>query len=438
MTTTFVDKIVESTKDLSKKLLVDYLQEMKERGETTADDVRFTATYFSADRIRKSVIENKPIPVTGTPELTKIVANIINEARTQWVEPQIELFTGMKVRGSPQIWSGAVVLVVVIILLKLVGWIVGMIVEAISLGQIEKADGWAESIYDALTLSQVAGAIVEKPLKPSLYTPLEYEMNELFPTKVPPVADLIRFVVRECFPLEPLPEAPEEFKRYMLKHGFGADWCKAYWFAHWELISFERLVDAYHRGLITSEELDTFIRWHDYSPDPRPGIQKSDIEILRGLLKTLIPRVDLRRGWELGELTDKELLERYKALGYEEDAQLMTDIQIAIALDAEKMAVARQLRRQYELGVLSRERLEAALEELPMPKKRISLFIQELELRRELEEKEELIKAAREQFRKGKIGIPQMETELKKIGVEPWRIETIKKFELARQKLVTT
>jgi len=192
------------------------------------------------------------------------------------------------------------------------------------------------------------------------YRPL-YQRGYLELAKnVPGPGDLITFVVREVI-------SPSDFNIHMSKQGFGAEWASAYWQAHWVLPAFDRLVDAFHRGLLSEAEFNKFIVWHDYSPEPRPGIGKSDLDILRGLLKMPIPRVDLRRGWELGAIPDDELVKRFEWLGYEDDAPLMARIAKMEALEAERNRLIDNVKRDYAGGYISEVDLRARLGELGVP-----------------------------------------------------------------------
>jgi len=192
---------------------------------------------------------------------------------------------------------------------------------------------------------------------------------------IPGPQDLIRFVVREVI-------NPEEFIRQMGKQGYGPGWAGAYWTAHFQLPSPRDLVDAYHRGIINQAELEKFIFWHDYMPEPRPGIGLSDLAIMRGLTKTLIPRVDLRRAWSQGAIDDTQLVRGYESLGFEDDAELMAGIQKTIALTAERSGLAKQYLAALRKGVKTEAEIRSKLTALKLPAQAIEYLLEAETVRR--------------------------------------------------------
>jgi len=187
--------------------------------------------------------------------------------------------------------------------------------EALSLGQV---DVTLNSIDDMPVLRAYKAAvekITESALDASLLIPLRYYYLKQHTPMIPSASDLIRFVVRECFPLEKLPEAPEEFVKWMEYQGFRKEWAKAYWEAHWQLPSPEKIYEAFHRGILSEDEVRKYIVWHDYKPTPRPGISKSDVDIMLELTYRLPTRTEARMMYEMGLLGDQEIQEIVKAEG---------------------------------------------------------------------------------------------------------------------------
>jgi len=236
--------------------------------------------------------------------------------------------------------------------------------------------------------------------------------------QIPGPADLIRFVVREVIP-------PIRFIDEMRKQGFAAWWAGVYWAAHFVLPAPSFLIDAFHRGVISDAELQKYIFWHDYSPDPRPGIEKTDIEIMRSLTKTLIPRVDLRYGWELGRISDAQLVKRYEYLGYEGDAELMADIQKARAMTAENNAIASAAASLYRDGYMPRAELEGWLRTANFSQARIDKTLAAEDLRYRLDYVKDLQAVAIEAYQKDVYTLEDLEAELLNLGMQPERVKAL-------------
>jgi len=236
--------------------------------------------------------------------------------------------------------------------------------------------------------------------------------------QIPGPADLIRFVVREVI-------SPADFITWIERQGYTPYWASSYWTAHFVLPAPNFLYEAFHREIISDTELQKYIFWHDYMPEPRPGISKSDLEIMRGLTKTLIPRVDLRRAWELGKLSDQELERRYRWLGYEDDAALMAEIQKAVAMEAENSAIARAAADLYRQGYMAPGEFEGWLRVANFSDTRILKTRAAEDLRYRMDYVKDLQDTAIEAYRKDVYTLDELEAELLALGMQPERVDAL-------------
>ena len=233
--------------------------------------------------------------------------------------------------------------------------------------------------------------------------------------QIPGPGDLIRFVIREVI-------SPADFIAQMEKQGYGPGWAGAFWTAHFILPAPNYLIDAFHRGIITDAELQKYIFWHDYMPDLRPGISKSDIAIMRGLTKTLIPRVDLRYAWELGRISDLDMIKRYELLGYEDDAELMADIQKARAMTAENSAIASAAASLYREGYMDAAEYEGWLRTANFSDARIQKVRAAEDLKYRLDYVKDLQAMAVEAYKKDIFTVDELRGELIRYGMQPDRV----------------
>lgn len=226
----------------------------------------------------------------------------------------------------------------------------------------------AERITDSLGTGTLTSDIATMPARVGLLPQLAYWYNKQFTPLIPGLQDLITMLVREVI-------TPEQYVDLASMQGESKIWADRRWETHWRLPSPDYLIDSYHRGNISKAELDKFIVWHDYRPGPRPGVSKSDLEIMGGIFKALIPRVDLRRGWAIGLVSDEDLVERYRWLGYEDDAELMAEIQKNAALESDRGAVARAAGRRFRDQRMTEKDFRDVLERVRIVGERQDLWI---------------------------------------------------------------
>jgi len=253
---------------------------------------------------------------------------------------------------------------------------------------------------------------------------------------IPGPQDLVRFVVREYFTFGKGTGSPAEFAEWMKKQGYSAAWAEAYWWSHWELPPIRTLYDAFHRGIINETEVKEYLKWHDYYPDARPGISKSDIDIVLGTTYNLIPRVDLRRAFDHGLLTQSEIQAYYRKLGYtEDDAGILTKITVEWVLTEERNKVRNEYLAEFTEGFITEATLRVKLKELGLPEAVAAPLVLYAKRRQERNRVKAYISVYAAGFRKGTLEEKALTDYLVKLGIEPWRVKAIVDYNKAMKSL---
>lgn len=242
----------------------------------------------------------------------------------------------------------------------------------------------AAGLMGILDMPAVIGPVLTEPIRQGIFIPWRQYWASRYTPEIPGPGDQIRFVVREVI-------TPDKFYDTMPLLGFSRFWAEAYWEAHWVLPAYGQIIDAFHREIINAGERDKYIVWHDYKPETRPGVAVSDQKIMAGLMKRLIPRVDLRRGWEYGALTDADLEQRYRWLGYEEDAPLMAEIQKRVAMEAEIGKLRDNAKSDFAKGYILEADLRSTLQTLGFGDDTVEYHVQDALQDRERARKDALV-----------------------------------------------
>jgi len=217
-----------------------------------------------------------------------------------------------------------------------------------------------ELIYWA-GIPSVTASIATLPTAIGLLEPMRYFLNERWLPHWPSAQDAIRFAVREVF-LEERREAliayypGEKYTEMLAKQGFRPEFAEYYWMAHWVLPSISQLNEMLYRGIITRETWMTYVRYNDYIPEM--------IEPLEKIIYEPYTRVDIRRMWDVRLVTEEEVYENYRWLGYDDEhakkMTLWTKVYTAIP----------DLTAQYRKGWITSADMYMALIELGVPEAR--------------------------------------------------------------------
>ena len=180
---------------------------------------------------------------------------------------------------------------------------------------------------------------------------------------IPPVQDLVRFVVREAFNEDivrkyGLDEGfSSEFRDAASKVGLDEVWSKMYWRAHWELPSLTMGYDMLQRGIIDKDDLLTLMKSQDVMPYWR---QK-----LMDLSFNTYTRVDIRRMYEAGILDEAGVYKAYLDVGYDPDrATNMTAFTIKLYEIEQKEATKGDILGAFKKAVLTEPEARKMLKDI--------------------------------------------------------------------------
>jgi len=212
------------------------------------------------------------------------------------------------------------------------------ILENISKGDIHP--DYAQTYLDAVLTKPASQDVVAYELRkdPSLSNlpdrlrkiGIHPDYNKLYKElayQIPPVADIITMAVREAFTPEiatkfgQYEDFPKDLEVWAGKKGLSEEWSRRYWAAHWNLPSPLQGFEMLHRGVIDESELNMLLRALDVMPFWR--------DKLTAIAYRRLTRVDIRRMYKQGVLTEKEVFESYLEHGYNpKNAERMSEFTI--------------------------------------------------------------------------------------------------------------
>ena len=253
-------------------------------------------------------------------------------------------------------------------------------------------------------------------------------MFELMNRYVPPIQDLVRFMVRDVFdPQKRDIYAPDtgftekwsdKAKEYGEYQGIKPDVAELYWRAHWVMPPTGALYDFYHRNRVESppgqpkfgyKELTEALAINDNNPKFIPYLIQSS--------QHLLTRVDVRRAYRLGILQDIDVENNYKMRGYsDKDASSLKEYAIQ---DKEQFLLARRETKLYRNGVIGLDEWRRAILKYNPTAEQMQYveYITGLERRAPLVKK--CIRYVEKQYIEGDIDMQEARVLLQRLGLAP-------------------
>ncbi|KKL26605.1 hypothetical protein LCGC14_2393620, partial [marine sediment metagenome] len=252
------------------------------------------------------------------------------------------------------------------------------------------------------------------------YIPLYRELAY----QIPPIADIITMAVREAFTpsiaakFGQYEDFPKPLETWAGKKGLSPDWAKRYWAAHWSLPSPQQGFEMLHRGVINRDELDMLLRALDVMPFWR--------ERLTGIAFRRLTRVDIRRMYRVGVMTEKEVYEAYVELGYNErDSRRMSDFTVKQTLATQSKFTARDIINAYSKYIINRSEAQSLLIEVGVKSENISFIISTANYKREWARTDSKITAIRNLYKKEVYDDNKARSELLRLDLPAERVDVL-------------
>lgn len=233
---------------------------------------------------------------------------------------------------------------------------------------------------------------------------------------IPPLPDLITMAVREAFSPEvaarfgQYEDFPRDFAKYAEQQGMSANWAERYWAAHWNLPSPQQGFEMLHRGVISVGDLNMLLRAQDVMPFWR--------DKLVAIAYRPLTRVDVRRMYKEGVLTEQEVFQAYLDQGYDdENAGRMTEFTIKQTLTSLSKFSTADVIRAFTQRMISRSEAGSLIRELGVRSTDVDFILRSAEYKREWQFTEERIKAIRNLYKKGEYTADQSQSALGRLNL---------------------
>jgi len=281
----------------------------------------------------------------------------------------------------------------------------------------------------------------------------------------PSVEDFIRFAVRDVFNDERVKkyeldkEYPQQIEQYAKKAGVDPDILKWYWRAHWELPGVTevlRMVNMLQPAVLDTKLPDGTTygdKYRDFGLDPsKIKTDYSDLDeylamadispFWRDRIKALtfppLTRVDLRRIYELGLISDDELRARLLELGYSlKDAERLMQFYKMMKHKEGRDLTRSMIVKGYLDKLLTKDMAIEYLQNLGYDKDEAEFIIQLAETEQAHKEIKDQIKLYEELYIRGAITEDEFKQKLQDLNISLTKMEyELEKAKMKKQKAV--
>jgi len=249
-----------------------------------------------------------------------------------------------------------------------------------------------------------------------LYKELAYQ--------IPPIADIITMAVREAFTPDiaarfgQYENLPPDFVTWVGKKGIDKEWAARYWAAHWTLPSPQQGFEMLHRGIIDRNDLLLLLRALDIMPFWRDKLIEMAYEPLN--------RIDVRRMYRLGVLTDRDVTDAYKILGYNDtNAERLTEFVVKDTRQSLSRFTSGNVITAFTKRFIDESQASTLLRNMGIKDTEIPNIISSAVYKREWSWKQERIDAIENLYKKSKYDESRTHNELAALNLPADHITTL-------------
>ncbi|MDG2288392.1 MAG: hypothetical protein P8K83_01215, partial [Woeseiaceae bacterium] len=246
----------------------------------------------------------------------------------------------------------------------------------------------AASLYSMNLRELAPGANLVDRFQDAGFSPEDAEALDALKYYIPPPQDLITMSVRDVFSPEIVrkyrqdEDFPDDFAKWSKQQGISEFWARKYWQAHWVLPSVQMGYEMLHRRVITEAELKDLMRAQDIMPGWRDALVEISYRPYT--------RVDIRRMHRVGVLSDQQVYEAYRDIGYN-DAKAKTLRDFTIELNRDDDAIQEDLEgitrssvmAAFKDGIITRDTADDLLKEAGIGTQARLIYLTDASLDRE-------------------------------------------------------
>lgn len=254
--------------------------------------------------------------------------------------------------------------------------------------------------------------------------PSYFDMYKELSYPVPPVSDLITMAVREAFSPQiagafgQYEDYPTDLTKYAAMNGLSEEWSRRYWAAHWNLPSPQQGFEMLHRGVIDEAQMNLLLRALDVMPFWRDKLMDISYRPLT--------RVDVRRMYSLGVLSETEVRKAYQDAGYTYDnADRLREFTVRQTSSSQSGMSASKVITAYKNGLTNRTDAYNTIVRLGIRPQTVSDIMESADTQLEWQRKKDGIAAIKNRYKQEIINEGQARGELNSLRIDSEKIDNL-------------